>query len=797
MKFSVPIMFLIALATLLSTAASLAGGLIMYFEGLKALRDTVVETSKSELDGLRAELLDPVNTAIEGFENMLYATYSPDIIDNDNTSQWIDTVGQQLYAGVRSFPDELSLLIVAAPKDPYESSTFYTGVWSEPLFDGGRTFILSSYGEHLKEDHSVVEATATAPKQVSMISRMKLMSPVNGSVLEEAGTFDAGPYLTALGEWDLDRDGGLPDDTWRPRNEPGTRILGDNWREPTVWVMFDGGVKAYNAYMALFRPPPPPHPWSKYRIVMCQVEMWYEMWQRRVDAFSAGKPEITVVVYDRKRKYVFATTTPEKTQLANQECNINALFVPPYCLAAVHNMSAMVQEAFYGMGKEAYSDLVTKTFDGDEFYALNAPLVGDVEIMWLRPTSTIKGKVQTALTYLIIFSVLVLVFDCLVSVSEVFFIAMPLKKLEFAIDQIGAMRTEAALEVLAEFEKTKVAVWEIRSVFAGMLTTTEQLQEYKAFMPQSVLYSSGEESASSKTTNNRTGRAPSTRSSATCTTVVAKQRTDMGTLTKRKRVTVLYCNLRGFLPLLESSEVETVGIHTKYVEEVMLHTKVLHGMIDDLSGDRMSVSFNTVSASTGHEQKGAILAARIVLIPETSDIGELKPAVAVSAGSALVGNVGCAALKKYSIFGAVPADVRRLLEAGKEWEIRALCNDQIAKQAGTAVMIRHVAPALVNGRRMLVSEIVEQLGAQAAEEWMYQLEKAESDNPHAANNQIMECLSTNAIEEAGKHMESCTCPVVRAIYDTAAASGEVQPMLVGCVAPLPAAEDDKADAPAS
>ena len=797
MRISIPILVLICVATLLSTAASLAGGLIMYYEGLKALRETVVETSKSELVSLREQLQVPVDSAIHGFESLLYATYSPVLINDNNSSKWVDVIRQHMFSTVRVFPDELSLIIVGAPRDPYSPSAFYTGVWSEPNTDGTRTYIYASYAEHLNDTYSVTNATATSPPLVHMPVDMWQMSGDDGSLGAVTDTFDAGVYLNVIGAWDMERDGGWPDATWRTRNNSKTRILAYRWREPTLWVTTDGGLEVFTTYIALFRPPPPPHPWSGYRTVICQVELWNAMWQRRVEAFSSGKPDTTVVVYNRKTAVVYATTTGDP--LVNPACSdqANSLITRDYCFTQMSNMSLTIQEAYHELGREAYFDLLTSSLDGDEYYALHASILDDVEIMWLRPTSTIKGKVQKALTYLIVFSVLVLAFDTLVSVSEVFFIAMPLKRLEFAIDHIGAMRTEVAQDALSEYDNRTVAVSEMRRVFSGMLITTKQLQEYKAFMPQSVLYSSGEESPGASSTlgsivvslQSRSTGSGSRKRKGSATQFNsfnsnhAKQKTESGNLTRRKRVTAVYCNLRGFLAALHSGS-EVLAVHTAYVEDVVQHTRALHGVVDDLSGDRMSLSFNTVSVCNGHEVKGALLAMHVRTIKDAVD-GMLAVSVAVCAAPAMVGNVGCAALKKYSIFGTVLGDVRSLLAAGKAWSIAALCNDAVAKQAATSMVLRHVAPALVDGRKMLLSELVEEVGAQPAEEWMYQMAKAESANPHAVNNTIIEHLYHDSITKAGKLMEGCTCPVAQGLYESAVSEEHVPWLEIGYVMPLP------------
>ena len=796
-----PILVLICVATLLSTAASLAGGLIMYYEGLKSLHDTVVETSKSELDSLRDHLQAPVDSAIQGFEALLYATYSPVFVNNSDTSKWVDVIRQHMFSTVRVFPDELSLVLVGAPRDPYSPSAFYTGVWSEPNNNGPRTYIHASYAEHLNDTYSVTNATATSPPLIKVPAHLWQMSGDDGSLGADTGTFDAGVYFNTLGTWDMERDGGWPDATWRTRNNSKTRILADKWMPPTIWITLGGDVHAFTAYAALFKPPPPPHPWSGYRTVMCQVELWYAMWQRRVVAFSEGKLDTTVVVFNRRSATVFATTTGDP--LVNPACAAtgNTLVSRDHCLTHISNMSLAIQEAFHHTGRTHHFDLDTASFDGEEYYALHAPILDDVEIMWLRRTSTIKGKVQKALTYLIIFSVLVLAFDLLVSVSEIFFIAMPLKRLEFAIDHIGAMRTEVAQDALREYDNRTVAVAEMRSVFSGMLITTKQLQEYKAFMPQSVLYSSGAEESDGGSSDLRSTLSLSraggsggslrrvhsgTKGSNGCA-VYAKQKTDSGNLTRRKRVTAVYCNLRGFLAALHSGS-EVLAVHTAYVEEVVQHTRALRGVVDDLSGDRMSLSFNTVSVCGGHELKGALLAMHVRAMKDAV-AGMLDVSVAVCAAPAMVGNVGCAALKKYSIFGTVLGDVRSLLAAGKAWSIAALCNDAVAKQAATSVVMRHVAPALVDGRKMLASEMVQEVGAQPAEEWMYQVAHAESANPHAVNNAVVEHLYRNSIGEARKLMEGCSCPVVRALYKAAVNNGKVPWLEVGYVMPLPSCPD--------
>ena len=199
-RVSVPILVLICVATLLSTAASLAGGLIMYYEGLKSLHDTVVETSKSELDSLRQQLTLPVVSAIDNFEALLYATYAPVFINDNNSSKWVDVVHQQMFSAVRTFRDEMSLGLVVAPREPYSPSALYTALWSEPLKDGSRAYVSASYDESRKEAFSVNNGSVRSPPSLSVPVRMNLLSAENGSRVVQRSGDDWPAWNLGLGE---------------------------------------------------------------------------------------------------------------------------------------------------------------------------------------------------------------------------------------------------------------------------------------------------------------------------------------------------------------------------------------------------------------------------------------------------------------------------------------------------------------------------------------------------------------------------------------------------------------------
>ena len=54
----IPVLLLICSGALISVCGSVAGGLVMYFQSLASLERTVEQTSASDLQGLKTEILD-------------------------------------------------------------------------------------------------------------------------------------------------------------------------------------------------------------------------------------------------------------------------------------------------------------------------------------------------------------------------------------------------------------------------------------------------------------------------------------------------------------------------------------------------------------------------------------------------------------------------------------------------------------------------------------------------------------------------------------------------------------------
>ena len=134
---AIPIKYVIAAATLVSTFSSMAGGLLMYFEGLKSLEETVAETSASEVDGIKSDLMSVVTTTTEVANQLIFYSHSKNVVHGHTDADadaYTKLLHAQQYAVVRGSGDDLaSVGIAVVQHDQFDPNNQYTNVFRAPL----------------------------------------------------------------------------------------------------------------------------------------------------------------------------------------------------------------------------------------------------------------------------------------------------------------------------------------------------------------------------------------------------------------------------------------------------------------------------------------------------------------------------------------------------------------------------------------------------------------------------------------------------------------------------------------
>ena len=483
-----PVLAVIAFATLVSTAASMGGGLVMYFESLKSLEDTVRETSSSELASVHHTMLSVMSRATNTSNALHSYVYDNASIATDDPRVWGKQSIPLCYSFIRKF-GLFALGYVLVPHNITDGTAVYSMAWAAPLRDGRRLFMSGEYNNYLvpNEEYFTVNTTAQPPYPTEMLISTHHMHNVTGEVLGFAYKWNGVSYLVDLIGPDYDPRNGLPPSGgW----DTGDGLaVAHKWRPPLSWTSLDGTVYAYTAFDSVHVPPPAPHPWSKYRAVIISAHFEYGMWDKPMAEYKKQHPDTTVVIVDAKLSIVYASTTGEHlVGLCNSDVRSFSTVAPLSCAMKVSDMqSQAVKDAFEEVLEEPSHTFMKVMLGGEEhFVRKGAQLHQDAFLIWLRPVSSVEAKVQKALVVLVIFTLLVFVFDLMISILEVVFIALPMRHLSVAIKAIGEFETDVAQRAISRYGRKHVVVKEVHSLMGGMLLSISRLEEYRPYLPAAL-----------------------------------------------------------------------------------------------------------------------------------------------------------------------------------------------------------------------------------------------------------------------------------------------------------------------
>eukprot|EP01061_Rhynchopus_euleeides_P042878 TRINITY_DN747_c0_g1_i4.p1 TRINITY_DN747_c0_g1~~TRINITY_DN747_c0_g1_i4.p1 ORF type:complete len:852 (+),score=255.28 TRINITY_DN747_c0_g1_i4:117-2558(+) len=731
-QVNVPVMAVILIATLMSTMSSMAGGLILYFQGLESLEDSMAETSDGELKSLRGKLLEQLHVVESSTSTLKKFVYSHERINTYNSSDWESLIRSFEYAQVSAAATLYSSAMALVPHDWTNRSAFYTAVWGDVLRNGSRELVYGSYNDQLPEDMFVV---------MEDNSTLKNMTIPSYSLHSDTGYIDKFVY-----EWDGKSTYVLDQAAYNPRNGPsdiplpGGGVYTDppvagsvmsRWNSPRRWYASDGNMYTYTELEAIYVPPPPPHPWSSYKSVLLYVGFLYQSFQPPFMDYKAERPDTTAMLVDRSSAVVYASTEggiiPDWCQPQGGGDNTPTDLG---CSLNVANLSKAVQAGYRAVAGKPYGTFMKATLDGEEYFLRREDGKHlNLELVWMRPTSSVQGKVQEALVLLIIFTVLVLAFDATVSVLEVVFIALPMRHLATAIAAVGDMETEEAASQVERYESKCIMVAEMRRLMSGMSKTVGRLEEFKAFMPDSILTNHDDDSESHistksvSMTRSKSGSISSfSMDSTTVAHTVGTQRA-LNLHLQTKPVGLLLVNVVGWWKYC-SGETDGPGLlssHTHLATVVMEAMTSNGGSLDNFSGDRFLIGWNTSKPRGDYAQRAAITAFEV-----SEGLPEHKLSCAIVAGRARVGNTGTKTVRRFSIMSPLVPWVVELEAFNKMRGYLCTTDDQTAARLENSFVYR-VVDAMASHKRKVVApvvQLVERVVVRAAE-WMYEIEQAE------------------------------------------------------------------------
>ena len=342
------------------------------------------------------------------------------------------------------------------------------------------------------------------------------------------------------------------------------------------------------------------------------------------------------------------------------------------------------------------------------------------------------------------------------TVYLVFRITKPLIQLMEDMSHVAIMDLDSV-----EADRPLSSLSEVREMEKSFKQMMQNLIEYRQYLPQSVLVESQteDETEFTKTACDTapSGRGDSTsrvsRSSGQQSSTLAPTKMFVQGL-KNKSIALLVSNVADLHTITNTQTVNEVL--ARYCETMVAGAKKFRGIIEDVSGDRITVSFNTALFASNYRLKAAELG---IHIRET--LGEsLKVNCGVSSGKAMCGTMGCTGLKKYGIIGAVSCNVRALERCGRRWGVQLLACGDVSNEAKQRLVLRKVVKvATLNNRSTMLHEIISHHET-GNEEWMYQLDLQDSKDPYRHLNQAVLYIYEGKLHDALQELQGCELPGV-------------------------------------
>ena len=461
---------------------------MMYYQGLQSLEESTDTTSQSEIENVRVALHNVLNDVTMSALALKAFTYTESMIATDNPLDWSETVRAFSFGMIEGNKNgnlaEAGITLVT--HDPTDRSAFMSAVWIDPLKEQKEQLVYAAYNDRLPNETFVLTADKKGCE----------------SILIQA--YDADRVTGIPGEFVYDYEG-APDMVHAfqglnftafadnvslvnidPSPEPGVfteSAVNSYWWEPMMWRSSDGFLHAFRSHITVFLPPPPPHRWSRYKAVLVTMGLLYRSFQPPFNEYKLAHPDTILLALHRQSNFFHGSTEGPMIPQYCQEGGSSGEGVLD-CAMHLFNASKAIQEGVKYISKHPFDDFRKGTFDGTEYFIRRVDLkYGGTELIWMRPTSSVQGKVEEALRYLIMFVCLVLAFDLVVAVLEVVYVAMPLLRLTTAIDKLGKMNTTEAENSVKKYRDKTVMVKEIRALMDGMMVTVKHLKGFRTFMP--------------------------------------------------------------------------------------------------------------------------------------------------------------------------------------------------------------------------------------------------------------------------------------------------------------------------
>eukprot|EP01061_Rhynchopus_euleeides_P036355 TRINITY_DN612_c0_g1_i2.p1 TRINITY_DN612_c0_g1~~TRINITY_DN612_c0_g1_i2.p1 ORF type:complete len:551 (+),score=180.62 TRINITY_DN612_c0_g1_i2:1023-2675(+) len=367
----------------------------------------------------------------------------------------------------------------------------------------------------------------------------------------------------------------------------------------------------------------------------------------------------------------------------------------------------------------------------------------------------VHSDLRDARTLMYIVVILCVLAPIALTVVLVFRITKPLMLLMQDMSHVAVMNLEAV-----DADRPPSMLSEVRGMEISFKQMLKNLVEYRQYLPQSVLVDSETEGPSASSSHDRRGSsgmgvggvAPSDTHSSSSATKALPVRQLFDSSLRSKSITLLCSNIRSLHTSMDATPLGT--IISSYLEPLVQCARQQRGVVDDVCGDRVIVSFNTTIPAVSHNVNAVELTS--VLRQQWKDTVQVN--MAVASGKAVCGNMGCTGMKKYGVVGNVASNVRMLERCGNAWKVPVICDNTVAAEVTHFFTLRKVVMVkLKRGNTTMLHDVVGNKSC-GTDEWMYQLEESRNSDPYRLLNNAVVSVYEGDPLVAKQHLEGCTVP---------------------------------------
>jgi len=365
-----------------------------------------------------------------------------------------------------------------------------------------------------------------------------------------------------------------------------------------------------------------------------------------------------------------------------------------------------------------------------------------------------------------------------ISVIFVMRIVAPLLELKADMSEVAVMKLENVDE-----HRPLSLLEEVRAMESSFKQMIANLREYRSYMPASVLMDDEEEdedevsesgasesvsrseskvasrrqSSTGKSSTMASGKASTQKSKMTKQEIIKGKAAAMAVNLVKKKAAFLSLNVTDFSGLAVTVRpdvvIEAIKVYLQKVVDIVQKSK---GVPDGFNGDRVYASFaavrpcgtpRAIASVAAYDCTEQGQAALNTMLPIDDGMARGQVVAGVAGGDSLCGNVGTDMMKKFCCIGLATGNAHVCCQVNIQWLTAAICDYSCITEAKNVLNVRRLVPTNRRGVSLGMAQILgkKEVGE---DEWMYQMEEGEKNDPTKLFNAAVELFAQGEVEKA-------------------------------------------------